>query len=190
VDQVLVWGIGCFLGMYLNVNLASAIIPPDVDVKGPAAGAFQAEYMARTLWSGFWYLGLLNGFWILFSTHLGNTDILVRTITDVLWGASSRIRQSRHLHVGRLYFGLLIAFTLWGAVIVNFGTAMDQFQVLAAIAGLVLVPASLQVLWVNMRLLPVELRPSWWRRVALVACALFYAIVCGLVLVSKWSPGA
>lgn len=185
VDQVLLWGVGCFLGMYLNVNLASAIIPANVDVKGPAAGAFQAEYMARTLWSGLWYLGLLNGFWILFSTHLGNTDILVRTITDVLWGASSRIRNSRHLHVGRLYFGLLVAFTLWGAAIVNFGTAMDQFQVLAAIAGLVLVPASLQVLWVNTRLLPVELRPSWWRRLALVACALFYSIVCVLVLVSK-----
>jgi hypothetical protein len=185
IDQVWLWGLGCFLGMFLNVNLASAIIPPDVDIKGPAAGAFQAEYMAKQLWMGLWYLGLLNGLWILFSTHLGNSDILVRTITDVLWVASSRIRRSKRLHVGRIYFGLLVAFSLWGAVIVNFGTAMDQFQLLAAIAGLVLVPASLQILRVNTTLLPVELRPRLWRRVALVLCAVFYAAVCLLVLVSK-----
>ena len=33
-------------------------------------GAFQARYMAEKLWVGFWALCLLNGFWILFSTHL------------------------------------------------------------------------------------------------------------------------
>jgi hypothetical protein len=185
VDQVWLWGFGCFLGMFLNVNLASAIIPAEVDLRGPAAGAFQAEYMAKHLWTGLWYLGLLNGFWILFSTHLGNTDILVRTITDVLWVASSRVRSTPRLHVGRIYFGLLCVFSLWGAVIVNFGTAMTQFQVLAAIAGLVLVPASLQILRINTTLLPPELRPSWWRRVALVLCAGFYALVCLLVLISR-----
>ena len=95
VDQVWLWGCGCFIGMFLNVNLASAIIPSTVDLEGPAAGAFQAEYLAKNLWSGFWYLGLLNGFWILFSTHLGNTDILVRTITDVTWVASSRMQIGR-----------------------------------------------------------------------------------------------
>jgi hypothetical protein len=185
IDQVWIWGIGCFLGMFLNVNLASAIIPANVDLKGPAAGAYQAEFMAKNMWTGLWYLGLLNGFWILFSTHLGNTDILVRTITDTLWMSSSRMRRSQHLHVGRIYLGLLVVFTLWGAVIVNFGTAMTQFQFLAAIAGLVLVPASLQILRINTTLLPVELRPSWGRRLALVLCAVFYAGVCLLVLISK-----
>ena len=39
--------------------------------------------MAEHLWRGLWVLALLNGFWILFSTHLGNTDLLVRTVTDL-----------------------------------------------------------------------------------------------------------
>ncbi len=75
------WGLFCFLGMFLNVNLATAIIPHGTDLQGLAAGAYQAEYLSK-IWRGFWFLTLFNGFWILFKTQLGNTDILVRTITD------------------------------------------------------------------------------------------------------------
>ena len=82
------WGLFCFLGMFLNVNLATAIIPHGTDLQGLAAGAYQAEYLSK-IWPGFWFLTLFNGFWILFKTQLGNTDILVRTITDAVWMSSS-----------------------------------------------------------------------------------------------------
>ncbi|MDZ4687116.1 MAG: Nramp family divalent metal transporter, partial [Planctomycetaceae bacterium] len=82
IDQQMLWGVGCVLGMFLNVNLAYAIVPPDAEVAGYAAGAFQAHYLAQQFWPGLWLLTLLNGFWILFSTHLGNTDCLVRTTSD------------------------------------------------------------------------------------------------------------
>ena len=85
-DQVWLWALGGFVGMYLNVNLASAIIPPGTNMEGQAAGAYQAQYLSDHLWRGLWYFGLLNGFWILFSTHLGNTDVLVRTVPDTLSG--------------------------------------------------------------------------------------------------------
>ena len=75
-------------GMFLNVNLATAIIPHGTDLQGLAAGAYQAEYLSK-IWPGFWFLTLFNGFWILFKTQLGNTDILVRTITDAVWMSSS-----------------------------------------------------------------------------------------------------
>ncbi|MEO8498088.1 MAG: Nramp family divalent metal transporter, partial [Planctomycetota bacterium] len=38
VDQVWLWGLGCFVGMFLNVNLATTIIPATADMTGPAAG--------------------------------------------------------------------------------------------------------------------------------------------------------
>ena len=176
-DQVWLWGLGCFLGMFLNVNLATAIIPSTADMTGPAAGAMQAQHLA-TLWSGLWYLGLLNGFWILFSTHLGNTDVLVRTVTDVIWVASARVRAARGLSVGRLYYGLLLVLTVWGLIVVRLASAMTLFQILAAIAGLILVPSAIQILVINSTMLPRELRPSWWRKAALIACAVFYGIVC------------
>ena len=33
-DQIWVWGLFCFLGMFLNVNLATAIIPHGTDLRG------------------------------------------------------------------------------------------------------------------------------------------------------------
>ena len=177
-DQVWLWGLGCFVGMFLNVNLATAIIPEGTDLAKVGAGAFQAQYMRDHLWSGLWFLGLLNGFWILFSTHLGNTDVLVRVVTDILWTASSRVRRWRGGNISVIYYSLLLAFTVWAVIAVDFGTAMQLFTMLATIAGFVLAVAALQVLRVNTTLLPLELRPPLWRRAALVLCALFYGALC------------
>ena len=55
----------------------------------------------------------------------------------------------------------------------KFRTEAEQ-QVGANIAGVVFVVASLHLLYVNTRLLPRELRPPVWRRVALVAMSIFY----------------
>ena len=101
VDQIWVWGLFCFVGMFLNVNLATAIIPHGTDLQGLAAGAYQAEYLSK-IWPGFWFLTLFNGFWILFKTQLGNTDILVRTVTDALWMSSQKARDWRARHQGDL----------------------------------------------------------------------------------------
>ncbi|HUG91208.1 MAG TPA: Nramp family divalent metal transporter [Planctomycetaceae bacterium] len=173
-DQVWLWGGGCFVGMFLNVNLATYVIPPGTDLDHMAAGAFQAQYMAEQLWSGFWVLALLNGFWVLFSTHLGNTDVLVRIVTDMLWVSSPRVRRPGRMSISRLYYLLLGVFTVWGLISVNWGHAMTLFKILGVVAGPVLAIAAVQILRVNTRLLPEELRPPLWRRAVLVLCALFY----------------
>jgi hypothetical protein len=181
LDQVVLWAGGCFVGMFLNVNLATAIAPAGADLTDVGAGAFQAKYMAEKLWPGFWFLALLNGFWILFSTHLGNTDTLVRSVTDTLWSAGLGRRPKAN--VGRLYYGLLIGFTFWGAITVQFGSAMTLFRALGVVAGPVLCLAALQILRVNSTLLPPELRPPLWRRLGLIACAIFYACMAIAVLI-------
>ncbi|MBI5759328.1 MAG: Nramp family divalent metal transporter, partial [Planctomycetales bacterium] len=182
LDQVWLWGLGCFLGMFLNVNLATALIDPGVDFADVEAGAIQAKQMADLLWSGLWILGLLNGFWILFSTHVGNTDILVRTVTDVLWTSSQRARNWRGGSVSTIYYTLLIALTIGGAFVVRLGGVMKLFTFLASVAGFVLAVGAVHILIVNTRLLPKELQPSWWRKAALILCALFYGVVSTLVL--------
>jgi hypothetical protein len=186
VDQVWLWALGCFVGMFLNVNLATAIIPPDqaTAMKGIGAGTFQAEHLALHYWSGLKILALLNGFWILFSTHLGNTDVLVRTVTDIAWTASSRVRAWRGGSISAIYYSLLIVVTIIGMIAVQdrFGTAMQLFTFLGVIANVVLALGAVQILIVNRRFLPPELRPSRWRQGALVVCALFYSLVTGCVI--------
>lgn len=189
LDQVWVWALGCFCGMFLNVNLARAIIPQGTDLSKVGAGAFQAQYMAEHFWSALWILGLLNGFWILFSTQLGNTDVLVRTLTDTLWTASSRVRRWRDGSIAKVYYTLLLIFTAWGLVAVHLGTAMELFRYLGTMAGFVMSIAGVQLYLVNTRLLPRELQPSWWRKAALLICSLAYgtmSAIAGYDVVRKW----
>jgi hypothetical protein len=172
-DQIWVWGLFCFLGMFLNVNLATAIIPQGTDLQGLAAGAYQAEYLSR-LWSGFWFLTLFNGFWILFKTQLGNTDILVRTITDAAWMSSAKARESM-MGIRAIYYGILIAFSIWGVIVIRSASPFQLFKILANMAGIVLAIAGVQIFLVNRRFLPPALRPAPWREAGLLACSAFYA---------------
>jgi hypothetical protein len=173
VDQIWVWGFFCFVGMFLNVNLATAIIPHGTDLQGLAAGAYQAEYL-RKIWQGFWFLTLFNGFWILFKTQLGNTDILVRTITDAVWMSSPRARESK-VGIRAIYYGILIVFSVWGAIMIQSASPFQLFKIIANMAGLVLLIAGVQIFLVNRRFLPRDVRPPLWREIGLLACSAFYA---------------
>jgi hypothetical protein len=48
------------------------------------------------------------------------------------------------------------------------------FKILGVVASPILAVAAIQILRVNTRFLPPELRPSWWRRAALVLCSVCY----------------
>jgi hypothetical protein len=160
--------------MYLNVNLATFIIPHGTDLQGLAAGAYQAQYLAKTIWPGFWFLTLFNGFWVLFKTQLGNTDILVRTVTDCAWMGSRRARAGKG-GIRAVYYGILVMFSVWGILAIRLASPFRLFTILANVAGLVLVIGAIQILRVNRRFLPKEVRPALWREAALLACAAFYA---------------
>lgn len=181
LDQSVLWAGGCVLGMFLNVNLAQAIITPDTIPADNAAGAFQAQYMAEKLWSGFWGLALLNGFWILFSTQLGNTDVLTRVCTDALWAGWPALRR---FAAGQIYFTLLMLFTLWGVGALWLGdSALSLFKVLGLLASPILAIGAVQILRVNLRFLPRHVRPPIWRCLCLAACAIIYT---GLAALSVW----
>jgi hypothetical protein len=173
VDQLWVWGLFCFVGMFLNVNLATAVIPRGTDLQGLAAGAYQAEYLSR-IWPGFWFLTLFNGFWILFKTQLGNTDILVRTITDAAWMSSPRAREWK-LGIRAIYYGILVAFSIWGMFMLRSASPFTLFKILANMAGIVLLIAGVQIFLVNRRFLPKAVRPALWQEAGLLACSAFYA---------------
>lgn len=179
-DQIWVWGLFCFLGMFLNVNLATAIIPHGTDLQGLAAGAYQAEYLSR-IWPGFWFLTLFNGFWILFKTQLGNTDILVRTITDALWMSSASARASKR-GIRAIYYGILIIFSIWGMFVIRSASPFQLFKILANMAGVVLAVAGVQIFIVNRRFLPKAIRPALWKEIALLACSAFYAFFAYFVI--------
>ena len=186
VDQFCVWGVFCFLGMYLNVNLATYVIPHGTDLQGLAAGAYQAKYLADRFWPGLWFLTLFNGFWLLFKTQLGNTDILVRSVTDALWMSSAGLRERSGGGIQKIYYGILLVYSVWGALAIRWATPMKLFMIFANTAALIMVIAGVQIFRVNRRFLPPALRPPVWREAILLACSGFYAffsffVILGLV---------
>jgi hypothetical protein len=164
LDQIWIWGLFCFFGMYFNVNLATAIVPAGTDLQGLGAGTYQAQYL-RQIWPGFWFLTLFNGFWLLFKTQLGNTDILVRTVTDAVWMARQAEGRER-LDIRGLYYGILIAFSLWSVIAIRLASPFQLFKFLANMAGVVLAIAGVQIVRVNRRFLPEPCGPPSGARAA------------------------
>jgi hypothetical protein len=174
VDQIWIWGLMCLVGMFLTVNMARGIIPAGTDISGMAAGAYQAEYLARAMGKIWWTLTLLNGFWILFSTQLGMTDAFVRVVTDSWWNANPWAKKWAGDDVRKVYYSVLAIFMLWGCFALGLTQPLMLIIIGANVAGLILMISSLHLIVVNRKLLPKELRAPHWREIILLLSSLFY----------------
>jgi hypothetical protein len=115
------------------------------------------------------------GAWVLFKTQLDNLEAIVRSITDILWTGNGRIRSWRGGDVRAVYYAVLAAVVAWGIFALRLAQPFVLLKLGANVAGFIFIVASLHLLYINTHLLPVELRPPMWRRLALVAMALFYS---------------
>lgn len=177
MDQFVVWGLGCFLGMYLCVNMAAAIVPAGTKMTGLATGAYQAKYlMEHTGYKIFWFLTLINGFWILFSTQLGNLDGIVRLTTDTLWSGSEGIRKWRGGDVRTIYYFILAMYVIWGCIAMGLAQPLVLIMIGANIAAFIFAFTGIHVIVTNRKLLPKEVRAPLWREIIVILCSIFYAV--------------
>jgi hypothetical protein len=99
---------------------------------------------------------------------------MVRSITDILWTGSSRVRAWRGGDVRAVYYLVLAAIVIWGIIALRLAQPFILLQIGANVAGFVFIVSSLHLLYVNTKFLPEEIRPPMWRRAALVLMSLFY----------------
>jgi hypothetical protein len=173
------WGIfftGALLGMALPALLYVTFLPAGRDIRGLGIGAALAQAMAAEGGPLVAAAVAFMGAWILFKTQLDIVEGMTRAITDILWTGSRRVREWRGGDVRVVYYSVLAAVVAWGIVALALARPIALLQFGANIAGIVFVIASLHLLYVNTRLLPVEIRPPLWRRIALVAMAGFYGV--------------
>jgi hypothetical protein len=123
----------------------------------------------------------LLGVWILFKTQLDVVEGMTRSITDILWAGSERVRAWRGGDVRAVYYTVLVVVVVWGIIALQVAAPVMLLQIGANMAGVVFGIASLHLLYLNTRVLPVALRPPLWRRLALVGMALFYGFFVMLV---------
>src|SRR4029453_11710359 len=114
------------------------------------------------------------GVWILFKAQLDILEGMTRAVTDILWTSSARIRAWRGGDVRVVYYSVLVVISVWGIAALKLTQPIILLALSANMAGIVFIISSLHLLYINTRLLPVELRPRLWRRLALIALALFY----------------
>jgi hypothetical protein len=181
VDQWGIFFVGALLGMMLPALLYVTFVASGTDIKGLAISAVLAQTIGAT--AGPW-LGVgvaFLGVWILFKTQLDCVEGMTRSITDILWTGSARVRAWRGGDVRAVYYTVLAAVVVWGIIALKLAAPVMLLQIGANIAGVVFIIASIHVLYLNTRVLPVALRPPMWRRVALVGMVLFYGFFVTLV---------
>jgi len=174
VDQWGVYFIGAVLGMALPAMLYVTFVPAGSDIRGLGIAASLAQAVATQKGAIFGGIIAVLGVWILFKAQLDILDGMTRAITDILWTGSRRIRAWRGGDVRVVYYAVLAVVVLWGIVALRLTQPIILLILSANMAGIVFIISSLHLLYVNTRLLPLELRPPMWRRLALVALALFY----------------
>jgi hypothetical protein len=173
-DQWCIYFPGALVGMALPALLYVTFLEPGADIRGLGIAAALAQALGDRAGAALGMIVAALGTWLLFKTQLDLIDGTARATTDILWSGSDRVRRWRDGDVRAVYYAVLAGLVLWGVVALGLSQPIVLLQVSANMAGVVFVVASLHILRVNTTLLPEEIRPPLWRRLALVAQALFY----------------
>lgn len=187
-DQWGVFFIGALLGMMLPAILYTSALEPGKDIRGLGIAAELANSMAARGGAALTFTLAMMSVWVLLKTQLDLLEGMVRGITDILWSGSTRIRQWRGGDVRIIYYAVLAAAVVWGLIALRLTQPIVLLQLGANMAGFVMVVSALHILYINTKLLPKELQPPLWRRLALIFMAIFYGFFVYLWLMGGLVP--
>lgn len=214
VDQLIVWAPGCFIGMALPALLSlefaphSPLFTPDGIAQAAGSGRVNVEWANAIVtadgmrhdprFSEFggwllWIATLAIGLLVLLPSQVSIVDEVSRRWTDVIWSASSRVRQRlRETQVKYIYYSLTTVYFVWCLFSLYwfgvYGTPRLMTLVIANLGNVALGWTAFHLLWINCRWLPPEIRPRWYQRLGLAGCGVFYLFVAVLVFVEKQLP--
>jgi hypothetical protein len=181
------WGVfftGAVLGMTLPAVVYVSLLPQGSDIQGLGIGAVLAHGAAARVGPLIGFVIAFLGAWILFKSQLDTMEGFVRAVTDMLWTGSRRLRAWRGGDIRAVYYGVLATVVLFGIVAMGLAQPIFLLKLGANVGAVILVVASLHLLYINTRLLPPHVRPPTWRRAALIAMALFYGFFVALSVLS------
>ena len=185
IDQWILFGFGCWLGMWLCVTFAVGMIPPGTKLAGWAVAAFQGEAMRKVLGTPGWVWVHMIGFWVLFGTQLAVTDAAARQMSDMLYNLFPGVRNWAAGDIRRIFYVVFALVVIWVILLVSVVKLPLGYILIAAnIAGFVFVYGGIQTMVVNNKLLPKAIRPNWFENLMIACLVVFYGIF-SLVAVNK-----
>ncbi|GAA1016810.1 hypothetical protein Aple_042940 [Acrocarpospora pleiomorpha] len=171
------WGIffvGAILGMLLPTMLMARAVemsgerPTTANVPTFVAAALGDEYGR-----GMFYLMLILGVLILFSTQLGIFEAMVRVTTDAAHGTSTRLRVLIEGDPRRFYYPFMLVLLVIIAVVLHLALPVSLVQWSANMSNLGALIYPFLLMYLNSRL-PKAARPRWYHHVILVLNFLFF----------------
>jgi hypothetical protein len=115
-DQVGIFFCGAVMGMTLPALLYVTFLPAGTDLQGLGIAAALANSIGERVGPLVALLVAFLGAWVLFKTQLDNVEAMARSITDILWTGSHRLRAWRGGDVRAIYYLVLGAIVVWGII--------------------------------------------------------------------------
>lgn len=180
-DQLLVWMPACFVGIALPSMLSVQFLPRGTQAKDWVAAGMTADGLrdaaGPVLGQFFWLMTLFCGFLVLTPAAVTTFDGALRRWVDLCWTAIPLVRRWDPHRIRWLYFGALCGYAMFGLTALTFWNPKQLLIWATSIYNAALGFSCFHVLAVNVFLLPREIRPNWFLRMALVLGGVFFTML-------------
>ena len=192
-DQLVIWLPACFIGLALPSMLSVQFLRRGTEASPWTAAGMTAQGVEDSVASQsgaamghwFWFLTLFCGFLVLAPSMAGSADGVIRRWVDVFWTSSARLREVDPRRIRYVYFSVLCGYAVFGVLVLAFVPG-EKLMVFASIIFNWAIGFSIwHTLGVNCLLLPRELQPGWFVRVAMVLGGLFFVVIAAMATYAK-----
>ena len=171
------WGV-FFVGAFLGMLLPTILMTHAVRLSGQTptedtVPVFVATVLRDDYGGPLFFIAILVGTLILFSTQLGIFEALVRNFTDGLNGISPGFRRMVAGDPRRFYFVFMAVLIVVIAILIRLTLPVRLIQVSANMSNLGALIYPFILIYLNSKL-PRAARPSWWQYAVLLIAVVFF----------------
>jgi hypothetical protein len=184
-DQWIVWVPASFIGLALPAMLSVQFLPRGTVANtwvlaGLTAGGVR-DHIGGVLGLACWYMVLVCGILVIVPNSTSAADAFIRRWVELSWTGIRAIRTWNTHTIRTLYFAVLAGYLVVGLFFLSVARPLGLIVLYGNLGNLALGISSWHVLYVNLTLLPSEVRPGWPARIGL---ALGGAYFLGLALLT------
>ena len=194
-DQLAVWLPACFIGLALPAMLSVQFLPYGTESDNwtsavmTAAGVKTAVTAASGagLGSFCWFMTIFCGFLVLAPTMSASADGIIRRWVDVFWTSSGRMRKMEPKRIKVVYLRVLGGYSIFGLIMLSINPG-DLIKYATMCFNIALGFSCWHTIVINSTLLPRDLRPGWFPRIALSLAGIFFLLLGSLSVYGQTGP--